>query len=136
MKVYPNGRCYCGCGEELSDRTAFWVRGHDARAAHRVIGESYGSVADFVVAHDSGGRMAALTELLRRLEQDVFPKGREAGPSFRIPRTSEQWAEMRTLAHEASGIGVTEDCPGALSVLYLAEGLLTEHDKLGGPPSA
>jgi|SRR5579859_1543588 len=125
-KAYPNGQCYCGCGAVLQDRTAFWVRGHDAEAAHRVIREQYGNVADFVQAHQDEGDSPAI-EKVRRLEQLVFPQGREHGPIFRHSRTTEEWGEMRQLVHDMPALPIY--APGAWSVLQLAAGLLAEYDK-------
>jgi hypothetical protein len=129
MKAYPNGLCYCGCGVALPDRTSFWVRGHDALAAHRVIRERYGNVADFVVAHeaDSGG----LREKVSRLEVLVFPQGRDAGAGIELPRTDAQREEMLRLAGDIEAIGVPIDCPGAMAVVYLANALLAEYEKMG-----
>ena len=128
MPAFPNGRCYCGCGTPLRDRTAFWARGHDASAAHRVIQDHYGNVADFVVAHDSD-TLALLRRQVGILESLVFPQGRERGPLFSHPRTLDQWEEMRQLSAEVDRVGVPVDCPGAWAVLYLAHGLLKEHEK-------
>ena len=129
MKAYPNGTCYCGCGSAVSDRTAFWVRGHDAEAAHRVIREQYGNVADFVVAHE-GTSPTMLSDKVGRLEALVFPKGQEGGASLNHQRPPETWTEMCALAAEIRAAGLPVECPGAKSVLHLATGLLTEHDKL------
>src|SRR5262245_20166524 len=51
--VFPNGRCWCGCGE-TTERTVFFVPGHDKRAEARVVKEVYGSVPDFLAAHGYG----------------------------------------------------------------------------------
>jgi hypothetical protein len=52
--AYPVGRCYCGCGTELSDPRGFFVSGHDKRAEARVIRERYGNVPNFLKAHGYG----------------------------------------------------------------------------------
>lgn len=53
--AYPIGLCYCGCStEKLKDPTAFFRLGHDAKAAHQVIREVYGNVANFQLAHGYG----------------------------------------------------------------------------------
>jgi hypothetical protein len=52
-RVFPNGRCWCGCGES-TERTVFFVPGHDKRAEARVVKEVYGSVPDFLTAHGYG----------------------------------------------------------------------------------
>ncbi len=111
----------------LKDRTAFWVRGHDGEAAHRVIRDRYGNVADFVIAHEQDG-LAALSEKVGRLEQLVFVNGREDGPLFDHLRTDEQWREMRDLTHEVGRAGIPIYCPGAWAVLTLAAGLLAEYN--------
>jgi hypothetical protein len=128
-KAYPNGTCYCGCRTAVSDRTAFWVRGHDALAAHRVIREHYGNVADFVVAHEDTPP-PELADKVGRLEALVFPKGQAQGASLNHQRPQEAWTEMRSLAGEIVAEGVPVECPGARSVLHLASALLTEHDQL------
>ena len=45
--VYPNGKCYCGCGE-TPKRGKFFVVTHDRRAEARVIRERFGDIASFV----------------------------------------------------------------------------------------
>ena len=124
-KVYPNGRCYCGCGESLAERTAFWVRGHDAVATHRVIRDQYGTVADFVAIHDDEVRLD-LIEKLRCIEDLVFPQGREIGPPSSRPLTAEQWRQLRDLTHEVSEVPHAGH-PGARSLLRFASGLLDER---------
>jgi hypothetical protein len=128
MKAYPNGQCYCGCGTALSDRTSFWVRGHDALAAHRVIRERYGTVADFVVAHDAD--RPGLREKVAQLEALVFPLGRDAGAGVQLARTEAQREEMGRLTNEIEGMGVPVDCPGAMAVVHLANALLAEYEKM------
>ncbi len=64
-----------------------------------------------------------------RLENLVFPKGRQNGPLFTHQRTAKQWEEMEELADQ---IAVEIDpayYPGAWSVLQLASGLLDEGRK-------
>ena len=89
MPAYPNGRCYCGCGTELSDRTSFWARGHDRAALQRVVREHYSTVADFVVAHDR------VRDDLAHLERLLRPHGEDDIPAGGHPWTSEQWDELR-----------------------------------------
>jgi hypothetical protein len=67
-RVFPNGVCWCGCGEEVPT-TAFFVSGHDRRAESNVIKIMYGSVPQFLDAHGfgPGGRNANQEgEALRR----------------------------------------------------------------------
>jgi hypothetical protein len=125
QKAYPNGTCYCGCNTPLEDRTAFWVRGHDGIATHQVIRDHYGTVADFVLAHRDQGLMR-LTLRVARLEETVFPNGRENGPLFTHRRSSEQWRMMRQLVQEIEAEGVPPTCPGAWSVVALAKGLIKD----------
>ena len=133
MPAFPNGRCYCGCGNELDERTAFWARGHDQAAIHKVIHERYGNVADFVVAHLFGD---GLREDVTRLEQLVFPRGRENGPGPDEPRSDADWDELRGLHASVATRLDAAACPGASSVLYLAHALLEAHgDEAGGPAS-
>jgi hypothetical protein len=132
-KAYPNGTCYCGCGRELEDRTAFFALGHDARATHQVIRNHYGTVADFVTAHHD---LAALTSKVTRLEVVVFPQGRERGPLFAHPRTEEQWRVMGQLVGELEAEGIPPTCPGAWALLLLARGLLDEKAKADRPVEA
>ena len=129
MPAFPNGRCYCGCGTALEERTAFWVRGHDQAAIHNVIRERWGNVADFVVSHLYGD---GLREDVTRLEQLVFARGRENGPRLDQPRSEADWEELRRLhASVATRLDAAE-CPGASSVLYLAHALLEAHDEVVG----
>lgn len=129
MPAFPNGRCYCGCGTALEERTAFWVRGHDQAAIHHVIRDRWGNVADFVVSHLYGD---GLREDVTRLEQLVFPRGREKGPGLDQPRSAADWEELRRLhASVATRLDAAE-CPGASSVLYLAHALVEAHDKDAG----
>lgn len=79
MPAYPNGRCYCGCGTELSDRTSFWARGHDRAALQRVVREHYSTVADFVVAHDR------VRDDLAHLERLLGPRAMTTSRPAAIP---------------------------------------------------
>ena len=134
MPAFPNGRCYCGCGSELEERTAFWARGHDQAAIHRVIHDRYGNVADFVVAHLYGD---GLREGVTRLEQLVFPRGRENGPGLDEPRSDAAWEELRGLSAAVATRLDAAECPGASAVLYLAQALLkAHHDDAGEPRSS
>ena len=49
-RLMPTGECWCGCGTETGIG-AFFAIGHDKKAEARVIGQCYGSVANFVSAH-------------------------------------------------------------------------------------
>lgn len=50
VRPLPTGFCWCGCGAE-TPVGSFFSPGHDKTAESRVISETYGSVADFLVAH-------------------------------------------------------------------------------------
>lgn len=52
-RVFPTGKCWCGCGE-ATERTSFFVAGHDKRAEAKVVKEVYGGVVEFVAAHGFG----------------------------------------------------------------------------------
>lgn len=52
-RVYPTGKCWCGCGE-ATERTSFFIPGHDKRAEAKVVKEVYGSVVELLVAHGYG----------------------------------------------------------------------------------
>lgn len=124
MPAYPNGRCYCGCGTELSDRTSFWARGHDRAALQRVIREHYSTVADFVVAHDRiRDDLAHLGRLLWPHDEDDIPAGGQ-------PWTSEQWDEMRRHSAALDDDLNARPWGRALSTLQLARSFLEPHDRL------
>ncbi|SBW24687.1 hypothetical protein FDG2_4253 [Candidatus Protofrankia californiensis] len=53
-RAFPNGRCWCGCGERIDDPRVFFRAGHDKRAEVRVIRERYGDVASFLLAYGYG----------------------------------------------------------------------------------
>jgi hypothetical protein len=46
----PTGVCFCGCGTLVSP-TARWESGHDQRVMAEIFTDTYGSIADFAVAH-------------------------------------------------------------------------------------
>ena len=129
MPAFPNGRCYCGCGTALEERTAFWARGHDQAAIHQVIHERYGNVADFVVSHVYGD---GVREDVTRLEQLVFPRGRDEGPGLNEPRSAADWEELRRLRASVATRLDAVQFPGAASVLYLANALVKAHDNHAG----
>jgi len=52
-RVFPTGKCWCGCGES-TERTSFFVPGHDKRAEAKVVKEVYGSVVELLAAHGYG----------------------------------------------------------------------------------
>ena len=52
-RILPTGDCWCGCGSETTPGN-FFVPGHDKVAESAVINLKYGSVAEFMVAHDFG----------------------------------------------------------------------------------
>lgn len=52
--AYPNGYCWCGCGERLGNPTKFFVSNHDRGAEARVVREVYGSIPNFLLAHGYG----------------------------------------------------------------------------------
>jgi hypothetical protein len=47
--VIPTGTCWCGCGT-APQPGAFFMSGHDRRAAQVIIAEFFGSTANFVAA--------------------------------------------------------------------------------------
>ena len=62
-RLFPTGECWCGCSEEISERS-FFKPGHDKRAEAAVITVLYGSVAGFLDEHGFGpGRRSATREL-------------------------------------------------------------------------
>ena len=137
MPAFPNGRCYCSCGTELSDRTSFWARGHDRAALQRVIREHYTTVADFVTAHDR------IRDDLARLERLLWPEGDDDIPAGDHPRTSEHWEEMRRHSAALDDDLKARPWGRAWSTLQLARSLLEPHDRLtaqaapaAGPASA
>lgn len=52
-RVFPTGKCWCGCGES-TERTSFFVPGHDKKAEAKVVKAEYGSVVEFLSAHGYG----------------------------------------------------------------------------------
>lgn len=52
-RPFPVGTCWCGCGAETPTRSLF-LAGHDRIAEGLVIRAEYGSIADFLAAHDYG----------------------------------------------------------------------------------
>lgn len=52
--VYPTGLCYCGCGTATDAPNKYFISSHDRRAEAKVVGDVYGSIAAFVVAHGGG----------------------------------------------------------------------------------
>jgi hypothetical protein len=52
-RVFPTGKCFCGCGEP-TEGTSYFVAGHDKRAEAKVVKEVYGSVVEFLAAHGYG----------------------------------------------------------------------------------
>lgn len=53
-RLLPTGECWCGCGQQTREPGNFFVPGHDKLAEAAVINIEYGSVAQFLVAHDYG----------------------------------------------------------------------------------
>lgn len=123
MPAFPNGRCYCGCGTELSDRTSFWARGHDRAALQRVIREHYTTVADFVTAHDR------IHDDLAHLERLLWPLGDHDIPAGDHPRTSDQWEEVRRGSAALDDDLSVRPWGRALSMLRLARSLLEPQDR-------
>ena len=123
MPAFPNGCCYCGCGTELTDRTSFWVRGHDRAALQRVIREHYTTVADFVTSHDR------IRDDLAHLERVLGPLGDDNIPAGDHPRTSEQWEEMRRHSAALDDDLHARPWGRAWSTLQLARTLLERHDR-------
>lgn len=73
QRVFPNGECWCGCGEE-TDNYSFFVSGHDRRAESNVIAIEYGSVAQFVHAHGFGpGKRNSMRE------REAYDAGKRKG---------------------------------------------------------
>src|SRR5690349_9894488 len=52
-RVLPMGKCFCGCGE-TTERTAYFVPGHDKRAEAKVVKDEYGGVLELLTAHGYG----------------------------------------------------------------------------------
>ena len=52
-RVFPTGRCYCGCGG-ATEPTSYFAPGHDKRAEAKVVKDVYGSVVYFLAAHGYG----------------------------------------------------------------------------------
>jgi hypothetical protein len=59
-RVFPTGKCFCGCGE-TTERTSYFVPGHDKRAEAKVVKEVYGSVVELLAAHGYGPEGRDLT---------------------------------------------------------------------------
>jgi hypothetical protein len=61
-RVFPTGKCFCGCGE-TTEGTSYFVPGHDKRAEAKVVKEVYGSVVELLTAHGYGpeGRDPAIS---------------------------------------------------------------------------
>jgi len=38
--AYPNGTCYCGCGERTAPKS-LWIRGHDRTAMQKILAHHY-----------------------------------------------------------------------------------------------
>ncbi len=74
---------------------------------------------------------AQLTAAAARLENLVFPKGREHGPLFSHARTDELWLEMRELKDRIErAIAIDREYfAGTSALLWLADGLLKERAK-------
>lgn len=64
-RVFPTGKCFCGCGE-ATEGTSYFVAGHDKRAEAKVVKECYGSVVELLAAHGYG------------------PEGRDATAAIRV----------------------------------------------------
>lgn len=47
----PTGFCWCGCGRE-TPVGSFFAPGHDKVAESRIISREYGTVPEFLVAHE------------------------------------------------------------------------------------
>lgn len=52
-RLLPTGECWCGCGTATTEGN-FWHPGHDKTAESAVILVTWGSVAEFLVAHNFG----------------------------------------------------------------------------------
>lgn len=51
--LFPNGKCWCGCGADVS-RRSYFKPGHDRKAESSVIEMEYGGVVEFLVEHGYG----------------------------------------------------------------------------------
>jgi hypothetical protein len=56
-KVAATGWCFCGCGAQVPPGR-HWVPSHDRKAETRIIREGWGTIADFVRAHDPSAGQA------------------------------------------------------------------------------
>jgi hypothetical protein len=52
-RVFPTGKCFCGCGE-ATEGTSYFMPGHDKKAEAKVVKEVYGGVIEFLAAHGYG----------------------------------------------------------------------------------
>ena len=50
-KVAATGWCFCGCGDPTPPGI-YWVPSHDRKGETRIIREHWGTIVDFVRAHD------------------------------------------------------------------------------------
>lgn len=88
-RVFPTGKCWCGCGE-TTEPTSFFVPGHDKKAEAKVVKEIYGSVIGLLTAHGYSpeGRDPAATipegmdatglQLLEHLSKESWHKEHKA----------------------------------------------------------
>lgn len=51
-RVPIKGECACGCGS-LLDTGEYFVQGHHVQAMYAIIMEQYGSIIEFVTAHQA-----------------------------------------------------------------------------------
>jgi hypothetical protein len=52
-RIIPNGKCWCGCGED-TELGRFFLSGHDRAAESAVIKVEYGGVVEFLSEHGYG----------------------------------------------------------------------------------
>ena len=86
-RVFPTGKCFCGCGE-ATEGTSYFIAGHDKRAEAKVVKEVYGSVVAFLAAHGYGPEGRDSTPAI---QQDTDTKGLQllekwSKEDFGVPR--------------------------------------------------
>ena len=93
-RLLPTGDCWCGCGQETTAGN-FFASGHDKVAESAVIRLTYGTVAEFIVAHGYGpfGRNPRLAVEERR-QQRGPEAGSRKGDDVKYGRTEADWDQL------------------------------------------
>lgn len=68
VPIYPNGECFCGCGEVLPVGSYF-SPGHDKRAESMIVKMEYGSIVGLLVAKGFGPGGKNVTETYQEWQQ-------------------------------------------------------------------